>query len=289
MASCNLFTILTQQAPDINVQSNGLAPSNYFPGAYCMPVGKVSEWEDLTLTNVLYAYGHVLSEPFTGTMIDLASLHIPYLLNITTIREMERGWLHRLLPQPLNQGLNALTGNQGTSAILIRQDYQLPGPRPGSAITLRSPDGHSEALVLGASRPQADWESGPFTHQFHPLSQAAGYGNRGGTRYTYIVTEANIIFCQIYLLDEDHATPQYGVRYRSIPLAASGVDALTPALALWTVAMMAVGPSSRRVETLDNTARLNSWFLSPSHDRVRNAVSGRVTDRAPAGAHIIYI
>lgn len=101
---------------------------------------------------------------------------------------------------------------------------------------------------------KADWSTeDPNGTQL--FSQLLGYANQGGTCYGFAVTDAEFVVTQAYRHGAGMA-----IQYHAIPIDASGMDELTPALALLCLAMMALNRHHRAPVAEEETYSFNTWY-----------------------------
>lgn len=286
----SIFTVLTRPGPSINRTNSNL--SGYQPGLGCRIVTEITDWDDLTLSNVIYAYADILDQEHPGQPTYSGLVHVNDIATVPDVKQMEADFLHHLLEPSLVQGGEVIASRLSTSnatttgltRLEIRRDCRIGLAQPSTAFFWGA-----QMLVLGAARRDADWDFLPWaSDRGHPTAQLAGYSTNANTRYAYSITEAGITLCQYYLVPGTHG--QLGVRCKVVPLDAHGIDTLTPGLALWAVAMMAMNESHRSIVGVKETARLDQWialFNVKKQAVYKNVVSGRERKLLPDGGKVL--
>lgn len=238
-----LFRVLTQRWPKIKPDGR---ISVYLASQACKPVGHISEWSEFTLINVQDTFGDILSQPYTGPLIPLDPTPAVNIKGLDAIKHLESNTLSNLLRPALEQGRAALARrrlpNPNKHEIIeFRRNRRVGGMMPNTSFVRGS-----DTLVMGTAKRMGDWDASDWKNNLaHPASQLAGYARAGRTRYTYVMTETELVLCQVYRMCG--APEAYGIRRRVVPLDASGVGVLTPGLALWTMVLMALNDSHRHI------------------------------------------
>ncbi|KAH6692543.1 hypothetical protein F5X68DRAFT_188202 [Plectosphaerella plurivora] len=222
--------------------------SHHTRSVFWITPADTSRWTGFTLENILAAYGDILGRTETNpprARNDFAIRSLP------SVKRMVVNYFHGLLPQPLEAGRQGLASRLGLGMgpIDMRQFGQVGAGRPLTMVT-----SGDEPLVIGAVRMQSDWSSeDPKGTQL--FDQLLGYANQGSTRYGFAVTDAEFVVTQAYRHGDGMA-----IQYHTIPIDASGMDELTPALALWCLAMMALNRHHRAPVAEEETCSFNTWY-----------------------------
>ncbi|KAH6693615.1 hypothetical protein F5X68DRAFT_187423 [Plectosphaerella plurivora] len=267
-----ILNVLTQPGPTITSLNNHA--SGYCPGLSCRLITEITEWDDLTVTNIHDAYSDILVQEHIDQPTLAASIRVNKIKAVPDVKQMESTFLHRLVGPSLNQGCGIIgsrlvssTATPPVADIEIRLDKRLGPARPNTTLFWGT-----QLLLFGVSKRDADWTFSSWaSDRGHPTAQLAGYATSANTRYTYIITDSSIL----------------GVRRKVVPLDGSGSDTLTPGLALWAVTMMALNERHRPIAGLHQIARLNEWiplFNSENQAVYRNVISARVKEGLPEGA-----
>jgi hypothetical protein len=226
-------------------------PTCYRPGLFWIPPTLASAWEGFTLDNIMAAYGDILERP-TVDVSDVGAANPFKIASLNDVRDMMEGLFHSTMPRPLETGRQRLASRLGLGPdpIKMSQTVYVGAGRP--TMTLRS---NRLPLIAGAVRMGWEWSSEtPLAALL--FDQLLGYANEGNTRYGFAATDAEFVVTQAYKVDNG-----MGIRYHAIPIDASGMDRLTPALALWCLSMMALNPHHRTPGPEEETYSFNTWYV----------------------------
>ncbi|KAH7368622.1 hypothetical protein B0T11DRAFT_316747 [Plectosphaerella cucumerina] len=220
---------------------------------FWIPAASASPWEGFTLKAILAAYGDILEGTTMATPNDM-TIRVFNVERLANIKDMLAVYIHRLMPQPLEIGRKCLAPRLGlrldARPIEVTQNPQVGPGRPPMMLRY---DG--QPLVIAAVRTRSDWSS-QNPHGTGLFDQLLGYANEGSTRYGFAATDAEFVVTQTYTVNDEMA-----IRYHAIPIDASGIDQVTPALALWCLAMMALNPHHRTPGPEEETYSFNTWYV----------------------------
>lgn len=248
-------TIYQVLAQEVSIYEWDLSPTHHGHANSWITPTFITPWSDFNLANIIAAYGDILKNPATEVSGISTNFKIS---NLADIKDMEAGFFHCLLTPPLEAGLEALAPRLGldSGSFPISRNRQIGTVRPPSSFSC-----NGQTMIVGAMRTSIDWSSeNPGAVLL--FDQLLGYANQSCTRYGYAVTDKEFVATQAYLDDHDNMA----IRYSAIPLSNSGTEQLTPALALWCLAMMALSPYHHAPAHHTSTHRMNTWYRDERPD-----------------------
>lgn len=121
-----------------------------------------------------------------------------------------------------------------------------------------------------------------------PLAQVATYCRFSQTRYSFILTQEELVALRIRRIDQgqlggsvsDFGKLHAAIEYKAVPWNSSGPGKLTVNLAIWALGCMGMNEAHREMEglqnkPLDSMVRLTKWQHDKPKRLYRNVISGR--------------
>ncbi len=119
-----------------------------------------------------------------------------------------------------------------------------------------------------------------------PLFELATISAGTKTRYSFILTDAELVVVRIHLADG--STSRYNAQWQSIPWDAHGPGVLTVGVALWALVMMSLHRDDRKIVAEADMKDLNFWWKTPgangNADFTNHYSRRQVGPNLPAGA-----
>lgn len=226
----------------------------------------VSRWGDFNLANLRHAFQDILSQaPSTGSDASKSQSTLYSINTVLDVKCMAMGYLYSILDGPIADGA-AVLGQRMRCIFLvvsIDRDVELASgpapPRPAISFFFDGPP--RNWLILGAARKHSSSlaTGSPKDTVLEPLRQLAFHARGGGTPYTFIVTDNEVVVVRFFLIDSD---PKHlGAQWKAISWYANGNNVLTANLAIWCLVMMALNEDHRKLQAHARTLRLDAWNL----------------------------
>ncbi|UPK89501.1 hypothetical protein LCI18_000436 [Fusarium solani-melongenae] len=158
----------------------------------------VRQWDDFNLNNISSAYGDLLGQPAWVAMNGLYANRVAR--NISEMKDRFIEWLLKILESPVATGsrllgrrlgsANVVHHSQGTAVPRVNNNYE-----PCLVFYLDTmPRTH---IVVSSARLSSHWTSEDLKDQepasLLPLWELATYAKESGTRYSFIMTDKEVV------------------------------------------------------------------------------------------------
>ncbi|KAJ4266249.1 hypothetical protein NW762_004232 [Fusarium torreyae] len=142
-------------------------------------------------------------------------------------------------------------------------------------------------LVAGCVQLSGAWSSNDLEAQtgcaMWPIERLAKYAKHGGTRYSFIMTDLELVVVHFFKL-----TPgKLGAQWQAIPRNSSGEGTMTVNLAIWSLVMMSLNIEHRVVAQQLETLPINIWWKEENFESgfvYQHHLSERLLPFLPLGA-----
>jgi hypothetical protein len=236
----------------------------------------ITRWNDFELINIKNAYGDLLSKPSNIILRQGADKHFG---NQTELRNYAFDSLISELRPLVSESARVLGQRLGFAPTIdYLQDAPLAGPqvvgnalRPSLsifAVTTPRTNLITSMVYISSSWCSTDIET-DGRQSIWPILHLAHYAQYSGTRYSFAMTDAEVVVIRFHSLDGG----ALGAQWNAIPRSACGEGTLTINLALWALIMMSMNSQHRSVVEYKRTIPINAWS---AHDGFYcNRLSGR--------------
>ncbi|KAF5645451.1 hypothetical protein F52700_2014 [Fusarium sp. NRRL 52700] len=245
----------------------------------------ITRWDDFNMININNAYGDLLSKPsniIPGQGADKS------FRNQSELRNYAFDTLSSTLRPLVSESARVLGQRFGFSpTIEWHQNVPLAGPqvvgpalRP--SLTIFADTVPRTNLVTSMVHVSSIWCSTDIENDSaEPIRHLAKYAQISGTRYSFAITDTEVVAIRFHSLDRGEP----GAQWNAIPRSACGEGILTINLAIWALIMMSLNDKHRSVVDYTGTVPLNAW--SAHGGFYRNHLSGRRLPYLPTGAVVL--
>ncbi|KAI8720157.1 hypothetical protein NCS52_00460400 [Fusarium sp. LHS14.1] len=248
----------------------------------------VRQWDDFNVSNISGAFGDILDQPASIAMGGLYANR--GVRNLNEMKNHSVDWLLRILESPVAVGSRHLGHRLGSASVIDHsRDTTFPGAKHNyeSSLTFYLDTIPRIHFVVSCARLSSQWTSERLKNQdsadLFPIRQLATYARESGTRYSFIMTDKEIVVVR-FTVDSNG---QYGADWQAIPRDASGEGSLTVGLAVWALIMMSLQEKHRAVTTEAETLPIKLWWREQGVDggfTYRHHLSGRELPYLHSGA-----
>ncbi|KPM44892.1 hypothetical protein AK830_g1671 [Neonectria ditissima] len=250
----------------------------------------ISHWNDFTFQNIFNAFGDILDRSvvsdYSAEGID--PVHVRF---SSDIRALGVSHFFPLLRSPISEGSRVLGERLGCVFQAVdageEQTVRSRGRNLRCSLSFHFNQMGQTYLVASGVRGSRSWHSDDLVNMVPfstaPISQVATYSEAYRTRYTFMLTDEEVVVARVFYGDDG----KYRVEWKAIPWSASGDNTLTVSLAIWTLVMMSLNDNYRRVRHRRNTPPLNLWwrYHNPAGDvYYQHHLSMRRRSNLPSGA-----
>ncbi|KAF5694989.1 hypothetical protein FDENT_694 [Fusarium denticulatum] len=244
----------------------------------------ITRWTDFNIIDINNAYGDLLSKPsniIPGQGADKS------FRNQSELRNYALNAMISTLRPLVSESARVLGQRLGFSqTIEWHRDVPLAGPQVvGQALrpslTIFADTMPRKNLVTSMVHVSKIWRSTDIENDPVPLKHLGRYAQPSGTRYSFAITDTEVVVIRFHSLDGGGT----GAQWNAIPRSACGEGTLTINLAIWALIMMSLNDQHRSVVEHARTAPINAWS---AHDGFYcNHLSGRRLPYLPTGAVVL--
>ncbi|KAF4970753.1 hypothetical protein FSARC_2266 [Fusarium sarcochroum] len=291
MTTQSIQNILAMPSLNLILDTND-SKLNHPVGAFEIDSSNMSRWDEFSLTNISGVFGHILCQPSSmnidpGTLVTdrlcgrLSDLqYYAFKPLLTTVESlMTEG--ARLLGQRLGPP-TVISSIQ--NAPLIAQGGS-GGLRPSLAFFVDTQPRVN--LLVGCVQLSGAWSSNDLEAQtsraMWPIERLARYAKYGGTRYSFIMTDVELVVVYFFRM----TSGKFGAQWQAIPRSACGEGTMTVSLAIWSLVMMSLNREHRAVAGQLDTLPINIWWKQGNAESgfvYQHHLSGRQLPFLPMGA-----
>ncbi|KAF5540305.1 hypothetical protein FPHYL_12088 [Fusarium phyllophilum] len=244
----------------------------------------ITRWNDFNIIDINNAYGDLLSKPsnsIPGQGVDKS------FRNQSELRNYALDAMISTLRPLVSESARVLGQRLGFSqAIEWHRDIPLAGPQVvGQALrpnlTIFADTMPRKNFVTSMVHVSRIWGSTDIANDPVPLQHLGRYAQPSGTRYSFAITDTEVVVIRSHSLDGGET----GTQWNAIPRSACGEGTLTINLAIWALIMMSLNDQHRSVVEHTRTVPVNAWS---AHDGFYcNHLSGRRLPYLPTGAVVL--
>ncbi|KAM0562948.1 hypothetical protein ACHAPJ_001789 [Fusarium lateritium] len=296
MASQSIQSVLAIRNPTLTLNSS-IGIGGVGSGRVSFSHSNISRWDDFSFGHIYSAYGHILCQPNSANIgIETFSLDRSF-RNLSELKHYGFGSLLAKLESPLIEGARFLAQELGSpTAISIFKDVPLivthgnsAGYKPSLAFFVDAQPRFN--LVVSCARLSGVWSSKDLEDQTEnstwPIGQLSNYAKFGGTRYSFIMTEVEVVVVRFYKM----SSGELGAQWQTIPRNACGEGAMTVGLAIWCLVMVSLNREHRPITEQTMTLPINIWWKKGDNETgfiYEHHLSGRKLTLLPTGAVAVY-
>ncbi|KAF5978864.1 hypothetical protein FCOIX_5615 [Fusarium coicis] len=245
----------------------------------------ITHWTDFNIIDINNAYGDLLRKP--SSMIPGQGADKSF-RNQSELRNYALEAMFSTLRPLVPESARVLGQRLGFSqTIEWHRDIPLVGPQvvgqalsPSLTIFVDTvPRGNLVTSMVHVSKfwRSMDIENGSTD----PIQHLGLYAQRSGSRYTFAITDTEVVVIRFHSLDGGET----GAQWNAIPHSACGEGTLTINLAIWALTMMSLNDRHRSIVEHARTVPINAWS---AHDGFYcNYLSGRRLPYLPTGAVVL--